>query len=90
MVKKINNKYQCPCCGYYTLEEEAPGSFEICHVCGWEDDNVQYYAPNFRGGANEMSLIEAKKNYLEIGAVDVRFLDSVRPPLDSEKQNRFR
>jgi hypothetical protein len=29
-------------------------------VCGWEDDNVQFSDPTFRGGANELSLIEAQ------------------------------
>ena len=29
-------KYKCPCCGYYTLEDEE-GHFDICPVCFWED-----------------------------------------------------
>ncbi|MDR2992886.1 MAG: hypothetical protein LBV11_03505, partial [Bacillus cereus] len=24
-------KYTCPCCGYRTLEEEPPGTYEICN-----------------------------------------------------------
>lgn len=28
--------YCCPCCGYATLGE--PEAYEICVVCGWEDD----------------------------------------------------
>lgn len=34
--------YTCPCCGYKTLEECPPGTFEICPICHWEDDNVQF------------------------------------------------
>ena len=64
-------KYYCLCCGYATLEEEAgSGSYEICQVCDWEDDNVQAKDPDFSGGANEPSLNEAKKNFKEIGASD--------------------
>ena len=28
--------YTCPCCGHGTLDER--GAYEICDVCGWEDD----------------------------------------------------
>lgn len=56
-------KYPCPCCGELTLEETPPGSYEICPVCGWEDDFVQYECPDATGGANKMSLNEARKAY---------------------------
>ncbi|MBL1704243.1 hypothetical protein DXB51_09685 [Bacillus cereus] len=46
-------KYTCPCCGYETLEEEPPGTYEICSICYWEDDEVQFNDPDFEGGANE-------------------------------------
>jgi hypothetical protein len=50
--------WPCPCCAQRTLHEEPPGTFEICPACGWEDDNVQFNDPTFRGGANELSLLE--------------------------------
>ncbi len=53
--------YKCPCCQNYTLGEKPPGTFEICNICNWEDDNVQYYDLEFKGGANDSSLKEAKK-----------------------------
>lgn len=52
--------YPCPCCGSRTLEQEARGSFEMCGVCGWEDDSVQYDDPDYQGGANGKSLNEAR------------------------------
>jgi len=51
----------CRCCGDLTIEEYD--SFEICGNCGWEDDNVQYEDPHFAGGANKMSLYEARLAY---------------------------
>ena len=33
-------EYPCPCCGYLMFNEE-PGSYDICEVCGWEDDLSQ-------------------------------------------------
>lgn len=51
--------YPCPACGFLVFEE-APGSFDICAICGWEDDHVQLANPRLRGGANGESLIEAQ------------------------------
>ena len=54
---------KCECCGQETLE--AGGRFDICPVCGWEDDNVQNHKPDFWGGANFICLNEAKRVYAE-------------------------
>lgn len=51
----IEKCYPCPCCGYLTITDEPPGTFEICPVCNWEDDEVQYYDENYEGGANSVS-----------------------------------
>ncbi len=52
--------HPCPCCGFHALAAPERGSFEICGVCGWEDDWVQYRDPTFRGGANAESLHDAR------------------------------
>lgn len=80
-------KYRCLCCGYFTLSSEPPGTFEICPVCYWEDDNVQFEDPNFEGGANEVSLSIARVNFRIIGAISDDFLDYVRKPLEGEKED---
>lgn len=56
----MNEKYmtKCACCG------ELVEKYDICETCGWQDDAVQNNNPNFAGGANKISLKEAKKNYL--------------------------
>lgn len=53
------NKNLCPCCGKSIVAEE----YEICNVCGWENDPIQRDHPEMRGGANEMSLEEARKAF---------------------------
>ncbi|RYZ90803.1 MAG: hydrolase [Proteobacteria bacterium] len=78
-------KYKCPCCGFFTLDD-APGNFDICPVCVWEDDNVQRDLPDFRGGANVVSLNEARRNYLDFGCSDRNHLAMARPPGDEEKK----
>ena len=65
-----SNLFGCPCCGTPGLSEEPPGTFEICVVCHWEDDGVQFHDPSFRGGANRVSLSEARSNYREFGTSD--------------------
>lgn len=52
-------KYRCACCGQFTLEAENES--DICPVCGWEEDSLQNSEPDYEGGANEMSLNQARR-----------------------------
>lgn len=72
--------YPCPCCGFLTLSGPTRGTFDICPVCGWEDDEVQFNDPEYRGGANYLSLNEARSNYSKFGAAKKESLKRVRPP----------
>lgn len=61
--------YPCPCCGWVVFEEES-GSYDICPVCGWEDDLTQLRFPRM-GGAN-IPLLEAQRAWLgESASVDL-------------------
>lgn len=71
---------ECKCCGCLTIEEE----YDICPVCFWEADHYQEKNPDYAGGANDVSLIQAKENYLRFGACEQRFIDHVREPLPEE------
>jgi hypothetical protein len=70
--------FACPCCGYLTIAEL--GGYEICPVCGWEDDPVQAEDPLYGGGANEESLSEARANFVAFGAMTKEYISRVRPP----------
>lgn len=65
---RVEECFPCPCCGNLTLDEEPPGTYDICKACGWEDDNVQFHDPEYRGGANTQSLREARVNYAKHGS----------------------
>lgn len=80
-------KYTCPCCGYKTLDEEPPGTFDICEICFWEDDSIQFEDPDYEGGANVPSLRQAQKNYLAFGAYDKHCLKFVRKPTKEDEKN---
>ena len=55
----------CPCCGkYYRNYSEDLG---ICQVCGWEDDCIQEENPDYTGGANMISLHQAREFWKQTG-----------------------
>ena len=61
---------KCPVCKNNSFSFDSfPGSFEICSYCGWEDDDLQYYDPEFEGGANKISLKLAQENYKKHGSI---------------------
>ena len=63
---------------------EAPGSYDICPVCFWEDDLSQLRWPDTDGGANVPSLIDAQANVARFGAMEWRFIRKVRAPRNDE------
>ena len=76
--------YKCPCCGFLTLSEQPPGTFEICPVCNWEDDAAQAANPTLEGGANRVSLEQARGNFARFGASSKDAIGAVRKPLPDE------
>ena len=77
--------FACLCCGSLTLPGEPPGTYAVCPVCMWEDDPVQGENPLVTGGANRVSLAEARDNYASFGASEGRLVCLVRPPTDDER-----
>ncbi len=76
--------FACPCCGYLTMPEAPPGTYEICPVCFWEDDAVQFRDPSYEGGANTVSLEQARESFRSHGVSELRFKRQVRAPLPDE------
>lgn len=58
---------------------------EICPVCFWENDPIQNKNENYVGGANQISLAEAKRNFALFGAITEDLIKYVRQPFDKEK-----
>jgi hypothetical protein len=81
----MTSAFACPCCGFLTLSEGGGGTFEICPICYWEDDDLQYRDPSYAGGANTISLSEARANFLRYGAKTKEKLQFVRAPLPDER-----
>lgn len=85
-MKKNSKKYKCPCCGYYTFDEKPNGNYDICPVCFWEDDPIQLEEPEYEGGANRVSLIQARKNFHMFGACEEDMIIHVRRAKRDELQ----
>ncbi|KPA20450.1 hypothetical protein shim_34400 [Shimia sp. SK013] len=75
------DRFDCPCCGEID-EFKEPGCFEICEMCNWQNDPVQLRDPGMKGGANGLSLNQARQTYIVLGASDPtsRPLDPRRLP----------
>src|SRR2546421_7067431 len=69
--------FPCPVCGFEVFEE-PPGSYELCPICGWEDDEVQLRFPSLQGGANKECLYEWQQRLLS------------RLPLETREHMGFR
>lgn len=56
----------CPVCAKHAFDVD--GGYEICPVCGWENDRVQNRDHSFWGGANFLSVNEARIEYFLLGS----------------------
>lgn len=83
-------KHTCPCCGYKTLN--CTHEYDICPICYWEDDYLQFEDVDLEGGANNRILLrQAQQNYMEFGACDKKMLRYVRKlNIDDEKDENWK
>lgn len=79
-------KYPCPCCGHRTYPV-PPGRDcgYICPVCFWENDPFASSEGESSDSNGGMTLREARKNHLELGACERKMLPYVRPPREDEE-----
>ena len=77
-------RFVCECCGYRTLLSE--GHYEICRVCGWEDDRRDLRGGDLdiQSGPNRVSLRQARANFRRYGASGEREREQVRDPRPDE------
>ena len=79
-------RFPCPACGYLVFTE-APGSEQTCPICGWIDDVNHLHFHSFSGAPNGISLLEAQRNFAQIGAIDEAHLNKVRFTTASDKRD---
>ena len=75
---------QCPCCEYFTVDNDDEIIVDICPVCFWQYDAVAQDNPDRAIGPNHVSLNQAKENFKLFGASEERVLEFVRKPRKNE------
>lgn len=55
--------FACPACGFKTLEETC--GYDICQICGWEDDPSALWNPEEVSGPNNETLVNWQRRVLE-------------------------
>jgi hypothetical protein len=75
--------HPCPCCGHRTYPLPAGGTMQLCPVCFWEDapGDARY------NGSNQVSLVEAQRNFAEFGACERAYRSTVRNALPEETRS---
>ena len=68
LMKKIDLNEYCPCCGYNTFNPQKRLELDICPICFWEDDPLQYGNPELEFSCNLASLKQAQQNFDAFGA----------------------
>lgn len=61
-----------------------PQHFDRCEVCFWTDNAMQFDDPDYRGGANPVSLNEARANFRKFGAFSEECIGKTRKPTEDE------
>lgn len=80
-------QFPCPCCGYIVFHERPPAD-EICPICSWQEDAVSLLDMTIEaGGPNDVSLVQAQKNFAAFGASEERLKKHVRSPLPSDRRD---
>lgn len=81
----VIERYPCPCCGYLTYPVKPGGTFDICPVCFWEDDELSLDCPEKAFDVNKVSLHDARINYRNFKACKREFINCVREPAPCER-----
>lgn len=84
----MEDKYFCSCCKYNSLTNKEQGSYEICRICFWEDDPIQYQDKNYAAGANNVSLIQAQENFEKFGACTKEAIKYTQKPTDLDLKKK--
>ncbi len=84
----------CPSCGFLTIEDNTYGTYTICTICGWEDDQVQLANPCTNGGANGKSLYNRQINSLNKWPLNIKEFKKIKRcekwrPLNNEEIEKY-
>lgn len=77
-------RYPCPCCGHLVFSRQ-PGFHQVCPICLWEDELAQLRFPRMTGISNNVSLLQAQRNFQRHGVAEVRNQGRGRDAVEGEE-----
>jgi len=85
----------CPSCGFFTIKDETYGSYQVCEICGWEDDMVQLANPCSGRGANYASLYKNQSQSVEFLPLNIKKHKGINRsekwrPLNNKEVERYK
>lgn len=75
----------CPCCGYITIPNQGDALAYICPVCFWEIDLFIQSETEPSDQNHGLTLIQARENYKQYGAVEKHLVQHARAPKDEAR-----
>ncbi|MEG6617206.1 CPCC family cysteine-rich protein [Peptococcaceae bacterium 1198_IL3148] len=74
----------CPCCGFITIPNNGDALAYVCPICLWEIDLFIQSDDEASDQNHGLTLIEARKNYQQFGAVLANLKKYCREPQKHE------
>ena len=71
-------KYTCPACGFRVFDHPF-GSLQVCPICSWKDDDMQFENPNLKGCSNADSLLEYQTKQLKSLPLSIKIREAGNP-----------
>ena len=87
-LKALRKKGYCPCCGYKTFEPGKYNTYNICPICSWEDESLIKTVVEEGGGANNVSLVQAQKNFKDLQSAEKQTQEFTREAQEDEAQHQ--
>lgn len=81
---EVKGDSPCPCCGCITIPNGGDALAYICPVCLWEIDLFLTDENEPSDQNHGLTLVQARQNYAQCGAVLPRLKQSCRPPFPQE------
>ena len=75
--------FPCPCCGFKTVSRP----FDVCRICCWRCNPSMTDDPDYTTPSEPVSLRQAQKNFITIGAFKPEAVPWTRKPAEGDQRS---